>query len=85
MPALLVHRKLRWFSHTASRLDSELIKDLLLPIPPRTWRRQTGGQLKAWATTINADLELLSKPRVFGHARWRKDWMKVASELAQNR
>ncbi len=22
---------------------------------------------------------------VFGHARWRKDWVKVSSELAQDR
>ncbi len=26
----------------------------------------------------------LSGPRVFGHARWRKDWVKVSSELAQD-
>ncbi len=26
--------------------DGELIKDLLLPTPPHTWRRRTGGQLK---------------------------------------
>ncbi len=67
-------------------LQGELIKDLLLPTPPRTWRRRTGGQLKTWATTIKAaDLEPISGPRVFGHARWRKDWVKVSSELAQDR
>ncbi len=54
----------------------EMIKDLLLP---------TLSQLKTWATTIKADLEPLSGPRVFGHARWRKDWVKVSSELAHNR
>ncbi len=45
----------------------------------------TGGQLKTWATTIKADLEPISGPRVFGHARWRKGWVKVSSELAQDR
>ncbi len=30
-------------------------------------------------------LEPLSGPRVFGHAQWRKDWVKVFSELAQDR
>ncbi len=30
-------------------------------------------------------LEPLSGPRVFGHAQWGKDWMKVSSELAQDR
>ncbi len=42
--------------------------------------RWAGGQLKTWATTIKADLEL-----IFGHARRRKDWVNVSSELAQDR
>ncbi len=29
-------------------------------------------------------LEPLSEPRVFGHVRWRKDLIKVSSELAQD-
>ncbi len=44
-----------------------------------------GGQLKAWATTIKASLEPLTGLRVFGYARWRKVWVKVSSELAQDR
>ncbi len=68
MPGLLVQRRLRWFGHAARRLDGELIKDLLLPTSPRTWRRQTGGQLKTWATTLKVDLKPLSGPRVFGYA-----------------
>ncbi len=83
--ALLVQRRLRWFGHAARRPEGELIKDLLLPTPPRTWRRRAGGQLKTWATTIKADLESISGPRVFGHARWKKEWVKVSSELAQDR
>ncbi len=55
----------------------ELIKGLLLPTPPRTWHRRTGGQLKTWATTIKADLEPLSGTRVFDYARWKKDWAKI--------
>ncbi len=80
--ALLVRRRLCWFGHATRRPDGELIKDLLLATPPRTWRRRTGGQLKTWATTIKADLEPLSGPRVLGHAHWRKDWVEVFSELA---
>ncbi len=83
MPVMLVQRRLRWFSHTARRPEFELIKDLLLPTPPRTWRRRAGGQLKTWATTINVDLEPISGPRVFGHAQWRTDWVEVCIELAQ--
>ncbi len=56
-PTLLLQRKLRWFGHAARRPDGELIKGLLLPTSPHTWRRRTGGQLKTWATTIKADLE----------------------------
>ncbi len=82
---MLMRRRLRWLGHAAGRPDSELIKDLLLPTPPRAWRRRTGGQLKTWAATTKAGLEPLSGPRVFGHARWRRDWVKVSSELAQDR
>ncbi len=85
IPALLVQRRLHWFDHAARRHEGELIKYLLLPTPPRTWRRRAGGQLKTWATTIKADLEPISGPKVFGHARWRQDWVKVSSELAQDR
>ncbi len=38
-----------------------------------------------WATTIKADLEPLSRLRVFSHARRRKGRVKVSSELAQGR
>ncbi len=78
-------KRLRCFGNAARRPEGELIKDLLFPTPPRTWRRRTGGQVKTWATTIKADLEPISGPRAFGHARWRKDWVKVPSELAQDR
>ncbi len=37
--ALLVQRILHWFGRAAKRHEGELIKDLLLPTPPRTWRR----------------------------------------------
>ncbi len=80
-----MQRRFRWSGHAARRPEGELIKDLLLPTLPRTWRRRAGGQLKTWATTIKADLEPPSGPRVFGHARWRKDWVKVSSELTQDR
>ncbi len=62
MPALLVERGLRWFGYAARRPEGELIKDLLLPTPPRTWRSRAEGQLKTWATTIKAGLEPISGP-----------------------
>ncbi len=57
MPVLLVQRRLHWIGHAARRIEGELIKDLLLPKPTRTWRRRAGGQLMTWATTNKADLE----------------------------
>ncbi len=81
IPTLLVQRRLRWFGNAARCPEGELIKELLLPTPPRTWRRRAGGQLKTRATTIKADLEPISGPRVFGHARWRKclvSWRRIA-------
>ncbi len=67
------------------RPKCKLIKDLLLPESPRMWRRRAGDKLKTWATSIMADLEPLSGPRVFDHAGWRMGWVKVSSELAQDR
>ncbi len=58
----------------ARQTAGELIKNT----PPRTWYRRAGGQLKTSVTTITADLEPLSRARVFGYARWRKGWMKVS-------
>ncbi len=78
-PAL--QRRLPWFDRAARRPDGELIKDLPLHTPPRTWRKRTEKQLKTWATTFKVDVE----PRVLGYARWRKDWVKVFSEIAQDR
>ncbi len=83
--ALLVQRRLRRFGHAARRPEGELIKGLLLPTPPRMWRRRVGGQLKTWATTIKADLEPISGPRFFSHTRWRKGWVNLSSGLAQDR
>ncbi len=54
-------------------------------LPRRMWRTRAGGQLKTWATTIKADLEPISRPQIFGHTRWRKDWVKMSSERLRPR
>ncbi len=87
-PALQVYRQCSckagpcWFGHAERLPEGVLIKNLLLPILPRTWRSRTRGQLKAWN---QADVEPIPGPRVFSHARRRKHWVKVSSELAQDR
>ncbi len=68
-----MQRRLSWFGHAARRPKGELIKDLLFPTPPRTWRRRTGGQLKTCATTIKTD-----------RLSWvTHDGVKASTELAQ--
>ncbi len=37
-----------------------------------------------WATSIKADLEPLSGPRISGFVRWREDWVKVSSGFVQD-
>ncbi len=85
IPAQFVQRRLHWFGHAARRPEGELIKDVPQPTQDSTWRRRSGGQLKTLVTTIKADLESFSLPRIFGYARWRKEWVKVSSELARDR
>ncbi len=60
--------------------DGELIDDVLLSTPRRTWRRRTGGQVKTWATIIKADMEPLFGPRVSGHAQWAKVYIEVTQD-----
>ncbi len=43
------------------------------------------GQLKAWATTIKAGLELLSGPRVFFPGTMENGWGEGFKELALDR
>ncbi len=52
---------------------------------PRTWRGRTGGQLKAWATTLKEDLVRLIGPAVVGIRGWNKEWASLAMDLAQDR
>ncbi len=90
VPPVEVHRRLCLVSIPAQPVqrrhpEGELIKNLLLTTPPRTWRRRAGSQLMTCETTVKADLEPHSGRRVFGHARWRKDWVKISSELARDR
>ncbi len=73
MPLRVVQRRLHWFD-----LDGDMLNDLLM-------HSRAGGQLKTWAVTAKTELEPLSKTRVLGHARWRKGWMKVSSELSSPR
>ncbi len=85
IPALLVQRKLRWFGHAARRPEGELIKDLLLPTPPRTWLRRYGRPAKdmGYHDQGRPGTDLWTarlRPRTM-----EKGLVKVSSELAQDR
>ncbi len=69
--------RLRWFGHADQGSTSAQTASHVA--------QTTGRQLKTCATTTKVNLEPLSGPRVFGYARWRKDWAKVSYELAQDR
>ncbi len=88
--AQLIQRRLRWLGHAARRPNNELIRDLVLPTPPRTWCRRTGGQPKTWTTTIKDSLwttietgALVSshrtfEPRVLPCKTWSIELVKLA-------
>ena len=85
IPEILVQRRLRWFGHAARRPGGEIIRDVLLPTPPSTWRKRAGGQMKTWATTLKADLARITGPTVVGLSRWKRDWLSICCDQAQDR
>ncbi len=69
---------LRWFGHAARRPDDELIKNPLLPTPPRTWRMPAEVVGSHDQGRPGTPLQTASlRPGTM-------DWVKVFSELAQN-
>ncbi len=70
-------------SYSASHPEDELIRNPLLPTPPRSWRNRAGGQLKTLAMALKEDLEPSYEPRVFDCGRHRGSGMVVFSEFSQ--
>ncbi len=62
--------------------DGELIKHRLLPTPPCTWCRRTGGQPKTWATTIKAGPKPTSRSPSF--EKGLGEWL-ISSHFSQER
>ncbi len=44
-----------------------------------------GSQLKTWSRTIQEDLALLGRPRVYDLRRWNRKWPVSCTEMAQDR
>ncbi len=80
IPTQLIHRRLSWVS-TMSRGRANQGRMLAHNDSPlaKTSRRPTE------ATTLKEDMKPLPRLRVFGFARWRKDWAKISNELTQER
>ncbi len=55
------------------------------PEPPAHWRKNRGGQLKTWMTTLKEDLARLSGPDDFGLRPGNRDWMTIGIDWAQDR
>ena len=83
--AEILKRRLRWFGHVARRPPDELIKRCMVAESPAQWRRRTGGQFRTWFSTVKKDLALVSGPATHGLRTWRKDWLKISCDLAQDR
>ncbi len=85
LPSIPLQRRLRWFGHAPRRGPGELIREVISPTPPPTWRKRLGGQLKTWSGTIKKDLALLDGPRVYGLRRWNRGGPWIGIEMAQDR
>ncbi len=85
LSALLLQRRLPWFGRAARRAPGEIMRELINPNVPRTWRKRTGGQLETWTVTLMDDLVRLIGPAVVGIRRRNKEWASLAMDLAQDR
>ena len=41
--------------------------------------------MKTWATTLKADLARITGPTVVGLSRWKRDWLSICCDQAQDR
>ncbi len=64
LPPTLLQRRLRWFGHAARRPTGGFSRDVINPVPFTHWRREQGGQLKTWLSTLKEDLTRMSGPNV---------------------
>ncbi len=71
-----------------NRSRANLARSALSRLQSCLWSRRKISlptNCRMWATTVKAALEPLSGQRVFGYAQWRKDWVNIPSEVAQDR
>jgi len=85
IPQLLQTHRLRWVGHAYRRNSGILIREAisLSPLPGR--RKRLGGELRTWLGTIKADAEVISGQHIDGVQRWKRDWLQLAQELANDR
>ncbi len=69
LPSVLLQSCLRWFGHPARRPAGKIIPEVLNLEPPVHWRKERGGKLKTWMTTLKKDPAHLGGPAVFGLRR----------------
>jgi hypothetical protein len=78
-------KRLRWFGHVLRKPPEEITKQVLFAEPISSWNRKRGGQILTWSDRMKKDLEISLGPAVYGLRRWNRDWLTIASDLAQNR
>ncbi len=61
-----------WFGHAARCRASEIIRDVIDPVPPTHLNQKLDGQLKTWLTMLKKNLAQKTAPNVHGLRRWKR-------------
>ena len=85
LSATVQERRLRWFGHALRKNANDLVAICLRAEPCPGWKRRRGGQLKTWMATVKEDVEKLTGPMIYGRQRWGQDWLRIISDMAQDR
>jgi hypothetical protein len=82
---VIKQNRLRWAGHVLRRPEDEIVNISLRAEPDVGWKRRRGGQIKSWKDKFKSDLQHFTGPTTFGIRRWNRDWLSIASELAEDR
>ncbi len=85
LPLTLLQRRLRWYGHADRRLAGEIIRDVIDPVLLTHWRRNRGGQLTTWLSTLKENLTRMSGPNFYGLRQWNREGLSLGITWTQDR